>query len=149
MFVVLRRSFLSELRDLGLYGVTNDPSFRNYGINTFVELRQSFLFELWDQDIYGTHKILPIGIAGSSQWSFLSELWDLGLYRVTNDPSFRNYGINTSVELRQSFLLELRDQFNELSTSLESIQVRNIPVMSMVPILQVCLYIFSCFWLIE
>ena len=69
--------------------------------------------------------ILPFGIMGSTQlwnsenpscWnygikslrsyqrSFLSELRDLGLYEVTNDPSFRNYGINIDVELRQSFL---------------------------------------------
>ena len=33
-----------------------------------------------------------------------------------NDPSFRNYRINTSVELRQSFLLELRDQHTFSST---------------------------------
>ena len=44
-----QRSFLSELRDLGLYEVTNDPSFWNYGINTSVELRKSFLLELRDQ----------------------------------------------------------------------------------------------------
>ena len=91
------------------------PSFRNYGINTDVELRQSFLLELRDQHIYGTQTILPIGITGSIQWSFFSELRDLGLYGVTNDPSFRNYEINTSMELRQSFLFELRDQFNDPS----------------------------------
>ena len=37
-------------------------------------------------------------------------IMDLGLYRVTNDPFIRNYWINTDVELRQSFLLELQDQ---------------------------------------
>ena len=108
-------SFLSELRDLGLYGVTNDPSFRNYGINTYVELRQSFLLELRDQHIYGTQTILPIGITGSSQWSFLSELRDLGLYRVTNDPSFRNYGINTCSRVPKSpdpFWTEVQGWYN-------------------------------------
>ena len=59
-----QRSFLSKLRDLGLYRVTNDPSFRNYRINTDVELRQSFLLELQDQHICGTQTILPIGMTG-------------------------------------------------------------------------------------
>ena len=93
-------SFFLELRGLALYGVTNDPSFRNYGINKDVELRQSFLLELRDQHICGTQTILAIGITGSSQWSFLSESRDLGLYEVTKDPSFQNYGINKDVELR-------------------------------------------------
>ena len=111
-----------------LYEVTNDPSFRNYGINTYVELRRSFLLELRDQVFTELLTILPFGITGfrslqSYQRSFLSELRDQhicgtqtillfgitrsSLYGATNDPSFRNYGINTSVELRQSFLLEL------------------------------------------
>ena len=64
MSVVLRRSFMLELRDLGLYGVTNDPSFRNYGINTFVELRRSFLLELRDQVFMELLTILPFGITG-------------------------------------------------------------------------------------
>ena len=33
----------------------------------------------------------------------------------SDNPSYWNYGINTSVELRQSFLLELQDQFNDPS----------------------------------
>ena len=53
---------------------------------------------------------------GSIQWSFPLELWDLGLYGVTNNPSFQNYGINTVVEFRQSFLLELQNQHTFLST---------------------------------
>ena len=47
--------------------------------------------------------ILPFGIMGSTH------LWNL------DNPSYWNYGINTYVELRQSFLLELRDQFNDPS----------------------------------
>ena len=100
---------------------SDNPSYWNYGINTSVELRQSFLLELWDQVFTELPTTLPFGIIGSthmwntdnpSYWnyrikslrsyqrSFLLELRDLGLYGVTNDPSFRNYGINTSVELR-------------------------------------------------
>ena len=52
-----QRSFLSELWDLGLYGVTNDPSFWNYGINTVVELRQSFLLELRDQHTFSSTEV--------------------------------------------------------------------------------------------
>ena len=55
MSVVLKRSFLSELQDLGLYGVTNDPSFQNYGINMSIVLRRSFLSELWDLGLYGVN----------------------------------------------------------------------------------------------
>ena len=62
----LRQSFILELRDQ-----VNDPSFRNYEINTFVELRQSFLLELWDQHIYGNQAILPFGITGFMPlWSY-------------------------------------------------------------------------------
>src|SRR5713101_2014707 len=51
--------------------------------------------------------ILPFGITGSTH------LWN------SDNPSYWNYGINTSVELRQSFLLELRDQvFTKLPTIL-------------------------------
>ena len=76
-----------EITRSSLYGATNDPSFRNYGIYVFTELLT----------------ILPFGIIGSTH------LWN------SNNPSYWNYGINTSVELRQSFLLELRDQFNDPS----------------------------------
>ena len=47
--------------------------------------------------------ILPFGIIGSTQ------MWN------SDNPSYWNYEINTSVELRQSFLLELQDQFNDPS----------------------------------
>ena len=93
------RSCLLELRNLGVYKITNDPSFRNYGINTVVELRQSFLLELWDQVFMELPMILPFRIMGSTH------LWK------SDNPSYWNYWINTSMELRQSFLLELRDQF--------------------------------------
>ena len=94
------------------FGITGFRSLRSY--------ERSFLSELQDQHRCGTQKILPIGIMGSthlwnldnpSYWNyginsmiFLLELWDLGLYGVTNDPSFQNYEINIDVELRQSFL---------------------------------------------
>ena len=81
MYVVLRRSFLSKLWDLGLYKVTNDPSFQNYGINTYVELRQSLLSKVRDQVFTELPMILPFKITGSTQ------LWN------SDNPAYWNYGI--------------------------------------------------------
>ena len=72
-----------------------------------MELRRSFLSELRDQVFMELPMILPFGITGSTH------------LLNSDNPSFQNYGINTSVELRQSFFLELRDQvFTELPTIL-------------------------------
>jgi len=73
-----------------------------------MELLMILPFGITDQHICGTQTILPIGITGSthlwnsnnpSYWNYRINsmilpfrITDLGLYGVTNDPSFRIIG---------------------------------------------------------
>ena len=67
---------------------SDNPSYWNYGINTFVELKQSFLLELRDQFNDPSFQNYGNKIDVELRQSFLLELRD-----QFNDPSFQNYGI--------------------------------------------------------